>query len=147
MTPAETVAALLGFAGRAPATRANCPYCGSGVKAMTGRELYGVARPGLHARLFMACARMPECDSYVGCHAKTGVPFGTLADRSLRAWRVRAHNAFDPLWVSGVWSRCEAYGGLAGQLGVVRGECHVALFDEQTCRRVVELCRAKAGAA
>ena len=36
--------------------------------------------------------------------------------------------------------RAEAYRWLAGRLGIEKDECHVGLFDAETCRRVVELC-------
>jgi hypothetical protein len=66
--------------------------------------------------------------------------------------RTAAHAAFDPLWQSGHFSRGVAYEWLASQLGVPVGSCHMVLFNEAQCRRVVDLCmahpaRAKAAAA
>ncbi len=51
-----------------------------------------------------------------------------------------AHAAFDPLWQSGAMKRKAAYAWLAEQLGVER--VHIGQCDVDTCRRVVEICRA-----
>lgn len=54
-----------------------------------------------------------------------------------------AHEAFDPLWRSGQRKRADTYKWLAEQLGLPLARCHIGLFDEAQCRRVLELCRAK----
>jgi hypothetical protein len=81
------------------------------------------------------------CQAWVGCHAGTDEPLGTLADAETREWRKKAHAAFDPMWKSGPMTRAEAYRWLAGRLGVDQDECHVGLFGAETCRQVVELCK------
>jgi hypothetical protein len=134
-----------------------CPYCGSGVKLVDGATIYGGRRPDLALQQFLACERYPACDAYVGCHPDTGKPCGRLADKELRQWKRRAHDAFDPLWrrkaeklrredpaVSFNRARKEArrlaYQWLSGQLGLSRGDCHIGEFGVTLCRRVVELC-------
>jgi hypothetical protein len=57
--------------------------------------------------------------------------------------RCEAHSAFDPLWQSGDMSRSEAYKWLSQQLKLSRDECHIAMFDDATCRRVVDVCFAR----
>jgi hypothetical protein len=40
-------------------------------------------------------------------------------------------------------SRSEAYKWLSQQLKLSRDECHIAMFDDATCRRVVDVCFAR----
>ena len=68
------------------------------------------------------------------------VKLGTTTDEA----RAEAHTAFDPLWQqSGGMSRNAAYRWLAEELGMNREDCHMSLFDEETCRRVVGVCAQK----
>ena len=83
------------------------------------------------------------CDARVGCHRGTPSPLGTLANAELRAARNAAHRAFDPLWKKGGpfhrAGRGVAYAWLAGGLGLRVAECHIAMFDLETCERVVKM--------
>ena len=112
----------------------SCPYCGGWAELVDSAEVYG----GRSYGNVWLCRR---CDAYVGCHAGTDEPLGTLADAETRHWRKRAHASFDPLWRGDGMTRAEAYRWLAGRLGVHPNDCHVGLFDVETCKRVVELCR------
>lgn len=51
-----------------------------------------------------------------------------------------AHDAFDPLWRDGRGNRSSRYRWLAAQLGIPPQECHIGMFDEQMCARVVDVC-------
>jgi hypothetical protein len=113
-----------------------CPYCGGASELVGGDRIYP-RRPDLHAKRFYLCA---PCDAYVGCHNGTTNPLGRLADRRLRAAKIRAHEAFDPLWKSNVMTRAEAYAWLAKTLGIPPEKCHVGVFDVETCERVVDVC-------
>lgn len=115
----------------------NCPYCGTPAVLVDSRVIYGTS----YGRAW-ACGRYPECDAYVGCHQGTDRPKGTLADAALRRARKAAHAAFDPLWQrrGGGNRRSVAYAWLARQLGLGVDDCHMGLFDLETCRRVVEVC-------
>lgn len=53
--------------------------------------------------------------------------------------RCAAHSAFDAIWKGGLMTRSEAYAWLAEQLDVAPADCHMVLFDEATCERVVRL--------
>jgi hypothetical protein len=130
-----------------------CPYCGSGVKRVLGKAIYGDRGPNLADLPFWACERYPTCDAYVGCHPGTETPLGRLANKELRKWKSAAHAAFDPLWKrkleqrraeQGQYPKARARGSgykwLAEQLGIPPEDCHVGMFDVETCRRVVELC-------
>jgi hypothetical protein len=88
----------------------------------------------------------------VGVHKGTDKPLGRMANKELRGWKGRAHAAFDPLWKRKLelyrhegatkgWARGTGYKWLAGQLGIPAQECHIAMFDVEMCKRVVEVCR------
>ena len=113
-----------------------CHYDATPLDLVTGDVIYPY-RPDLRGKHFYRC---PTCGAYVGCHPGTTTPLGSVASAALRDARGRAHHAFDPLWKSGYLSRHGAYRWLADQLGVPRGECHIGMFDEAQCARVVSVC-------
>lgn len=144
-----------------------CPYCQAPAALVGGQALYP-HRPDLAARRFWLCS---PCDAYVGCHAqgapvpqRNGVkvvsdgtlPLGTLANAALRALRKSCHEVFD----SATWkkaappeateagepaqppvNRYHAYKWLANQLCISPDKCHIAMFDESTCERMLALMR------
>ena len=112
-----------------------CPYCNNPAALVTGREVYPGKR-WLYGKSFYLCG---PCDAYVGCHDGTTKPLGRLANAELRAAKIAAHAAFDPLWQSGRMKRQEAYGWLADQLKIAREHCHIGMFDVETCRLVVAI--------
>lgn len=89
------------------------------------------------------------CKAWVGCHPGTTRPLGGLANAELRDWKVKAHAAFDPLWLrkmrrdqcSKGKARKAAYRWLAVQLGIPFKKTHIGYFDVGQCQRVVELCQ------
>lgn len=95
-------------------------------------------RSDLDDKYFYLCS---PCDAYVGCHPGSTRPLGRLANAELRAAKVAAHAAFDPLWSGGQISRNAAYKWLAEQLGIERRYCHIGSFDVKQCERVVEICK------
>lgn len=118
-------------------TITTCPYCGDEARAVTGGELYP-HRLDLYGLKFYQCA---PCDAYVGTHKTSGAPLGTLANRELRAARNAAHKVFDPLWRNNPkLSRTKAYLWLARAMDMPVEKTHIALFDVEQCRRVVQLC-------
>lgn len=116
-----------------------CPYCEAMSELVTGERVYP-HRPDLAKKFFYLCE---DCDAYVGCHPNSRRPLGRLANAELRRWKRRVHAALDPLWKRGSMNRSEAYEWLAGALGIPQRECHVGMFDVETCRRAVEACRAR----
>lgn len=122
----------------------SCPYCGADAELVTGDMIYP-HRPDLHSKNFWRCA---PCRAWVGCHGSSENALGRLANAELRAWKARAHAAFDPLWqrkmkresISKKKARGAGYAWLGRQLGVGADECHIGLFDIETCKRVVEIC-------
>jgi hypothetical protein len=114
-----------------------CPYCGAASELVKGNVIYPYDKRWDTA-FFWHCS---PCGAYVGCHHRTKKPLGRLADLELRRAKMRAHEAFDPLWRSGRMSRNEAYGWLARKLGIPTSECHIGMFDTVACNTVVRLCR------
>lgn len=55
-----------------------------------------------------------------------------------REARIAAHTAFDPLWQSGAFRRKAAYQLLAARLNISAADCHIGMFDEKQCQKVVE---------
>ncbi|EAQ8934078.1 TPA: hypothetical protein O7S29_003040 [Salmonella enterica] len=80
-----------------------------------------------------------NCHAWVGCHHNTCYPYGTLANVSLRSLRRELHQVFDNIWVNGSYSRYEAYAWLAGKLSIPVSECHIGLFNEDTCIKAMTI--------
>jgi len=110
-----------------------CPYCGAHAPLVDSAKVYGKSYG-----LIYLCGNWPSCDAYVGVHKGTDRPLGRMADKELRAWKVKAHAAFDPLWKSGKMTRKEAYQMLAEKLGIEINRCHIGMFDAEMCRQVTE---------
>jgi hypothetical protein len=113
-----------------------CNYCGASAELVSGIVVYP-HRPDLYHRQFWRCK---PCEAYVSCHDGTTHPMGRLANPELRAAKIRAHAAFDPLWRARGWKRNAAYRWLAHELGIAREACHIGMFDLELCRRVAVVC-------
>ena len=130
-----------------------CTHCGSIAELVTGAVIYP-RLSYLHTKWIWKC---PSCEnSYVGCHGKTKRPLGTPANATLRDARGKLHDRMlDPLWKTSIEScgyrpeseraakiiklkaRVRVYRFLAERLGIADPgrDCHVAMFDIETCRR------------
>lgn len=108
----------------------SCPECGSRMTLRNSR--FG---------LFYGCSNYPECDATHGAHPD-GRPLGTPADEDTKQARIAAHAAFDTIWQNSTvkGARKRAYRWLAEQLGLSADDCHIGMFDQATCERVVEVC-------
>lgn len=95
----------------------------------------------------------PPCKAWVGCHPGTEKPLGGLANAELRALKIKAHAAFDPLWqgkmrrdgCSKGKARRAGYAWLAAQLGIDVKKCHIGYMNMDECQRVVQICDALRG--
>lgn len=114
-----------------------CPYCKTPAPLVTGRSVYP-HRPDLYHKQFYQCK---PCDAYVGCHNGTTHALGRLANAELRAAKIRAHSAFDPIWKEGSMRRGSAYTWLAEKLGIEKSECHIGMFDVAMCNKVTSICK------
>lgn len=110
-----------------------CPYCGQKAEYVDSAEIYGKS----YGMVYLC----RPCDAYVGVHNGTDTPLGRLANRDLRRWRNRAHAAFDPLWQQGRYRRRrnDAYAWLAGKMGLTKEETHIAMFDVEQCKQVIQI--------
>ena len=117
-----------------------CPYCKAKTSFVNSNLIYQQS----YGMIYICF----ECDAYVGCHKGTDKSKGSLANRSLRKLRNKAHSVFDPLWkakmirdgCSQSKARNAAYDWLSRELGIQRELTHIAMFDDQQCHSVIELC-------
>lgn len=121
-----------------------CPYCQMRTILVKGDELYH-GRRDLANKNFWLCK---PCDAYVGCHREGIEPLGTPANAKLRQLRGQAHGVFDLLWREHPRrTRRDAYAWLGKKLKIPQQlrsrDCHIAMFDEKTCRRVIKVSRVK----
>lgn len=131
-----------GFWTPAPMPPAPCPYCAAEVRLHPSSA--GLYR-GIDYGPVWLCS---GCGAYVNCHRGTTQPLGRVADKELRAAKMYAHAAFDPLWkrkmrrdgCSKKQARNAGYQWLADQLGIEMKHCHIGLFDTEMCRRVIDVC-------
>jgi hypothetical protein len=106
-----------------------CPYCGKKAKWTSNEVVYG-RRCG---KSWM-CYYCQDCDAYVGCHNNTDKPLGTMANKELREWRVKAHEIFDRYWKDKEMDRKWAYGQLRDLFGK---EIHIGSSDIETCKKII----------
>lgn len=120
-----------------------CPYC------QRPARLHAMSNALYHGRDYGPAWVCSPCGAWVGCHPGTTNPLGRLADRDLRKAKQEAHAVFDPLWrakqcrydLTKRDARNQGYRWLAFRLGISRDACHIGMFDLETCRRVVEICK------
>lgn len=112
----------------------NCEYCKTPAVLRSGKQL------GVHWErnkwMYWACL---TCGAKVGCHPRTTKPLGTLANKDLSILRYKAHEQFDKLWLDRKLARTLAYVWLTDKLGINRDDCHIGKFDEEQCKKVIEV--------
>lgn len=113
-----------------------CPYCHKEAKLVKGTKVYPM-RPDLAMKYFYLCE---PCEAWVGCHPTSRIPLGRLADSKLRSAKRACHEVFDPIWEKKLKTRKEAYVWLAQELDIPFVDCHIGMFDFETCIKVIELC-------
>ena len=116
-----------------------CPYCDNDAE-LVGDDVVYPHRPDLAHKKFWQCK---PCGARVGCHKDTDEPLGRLANAELRQAKMKAHEAFDPLWkreLGGTMKRGKAYEWLAGQMNLTKDECHIGMFDVAQCQQVISIC-------
>lgn len=124
--------------------RPTCAECGGReAQLVTGEAVWPHRRDLYEARIWVC-----PCGARVGCHKGTNRPKGYPCGDATRRARQDAHAALDPLWqakmrrdgVTQQQARGAAYRWLAGQLGIAVEDTHISMFNEATCRRVVQVC-------
>lgn len=103
---------------------------------VSAKELFG-ERKATAAR-YWVCR---PCDAWVACHPFSDEPMGRLANKELRRLRHEAHRVFDLVWQDRhKRSRYNAYSWLSLHLGKPRHLVHIGYFDEEDCRKTIEIC-------
>ena len=105
-----------------------CPYCKKEAQWVDNSVIYGKR----YGKSYM-CWYCP-CGAYVGCHNNTRTPLGTMANKELRNWRIKAHSVIDPLWKSKQYTRREVYQRLSDAFGK---RVHIAEADIQECKEII----------
>lgn len=104
-----------------------CPECEAPMVLRASK--YGV---------FYGCSRYPDCKGSHGAHPD-GKPMGTPATASVRAARIKAHDAFDRLWkpMQSRMTRTDAYLWMQSALGLSSKEAHIAFFNQAQCEVLI----------
>lgn len=118
-----------------------CPYCKSTVVLKSSLEIYRNDYGYVYV-----CSKYPDCNSYVGTHKHSLKPLGRLANKELRALKIEAHKYFDTIWryrrnQGFRKARSNGYKWLSEQLGLTIEDTHIGLFDIETTKKVIELCK------
>jgi hypothetical protein len=64
-----------------------------------------------------------------------------MANKETREWRIKAHDAFDPIWQNKPISRLRAYEGLNNHFGF---PVHIGSCDIKMCKKIIKFCKRKA---
>src|SRR3990167_4571490 len=111
-----------------------CPYCNKDAKWCENKVIYGRN----FGKSYM-CWYCKPCDAYVGCHQNTFKPLGTIANKELRRWRMKAHEVIDPMWKNGLGRkmlRKKTYAMLKEKFG---REIHIGESDIETCKKIIQV--------
>lgn len=119
-------------------SRITCPYCGRTAVLQKGSYVYG---DKAKEEYLYVCSNYPACNSYVGVHAGTKIPKGTLANSELRNKRIRTHKVFDLLWKKNVMSKKEAYRWMEYKMGLPKNTGHIANFSDYRCEELMRICK------
>lgn len=107
-----------------------CPYCHKEARWCENKERYGKN----YGASYM-CYWCKDCDAYVGCHKNSRKPLGTMANKELREWRIKAHGAVDWLWKSGKMPRWKLYMDMAKRYG---RDVHIGESDIEMCKTIIK---------
>lgn len=123
-----------------PLAEIYCPECGA---AMVLRRSKRFTWTNGEGRLFYGCSRWPLCNAAHGAHPD-GRPLGIPGGKKTNLARQQAHAMFDRLVKRRHWHKHGAYLWLGRRLRIpeedIRNKCHIAMFDEEMCQRVVDIC-------
>lgn len=116
-----------------------CPYCGNDSQYVDSKCIYQKS----YGMIYIC----KPCDAYVGVHKGTDRALGRLANKSLRFWKISAHEVFDRLWRAKMEkgfskgdARRAAYEWLSNQMAIPPDRTHIGMFDVEECKRVIDLC-------
>ena len=111
-----------------------CPYCNKEAEFVDNAKIYGRR----YGQSYMAYQCKP-CDALVGVHENDpNRPLGTMANKELRGWRIKAHAAIDPIWKERGTRRKSVYRWLNETLG---REVHIGQADIDACKEIIKAAR------
>ena len=115
-----------------------CPYCGAQAMLRPAHVVHG--NQAKQGQYLYVCNRYPKCDAYVGVHAKSLLPLGTLANGDLRHKRILAHRAFEQLQRTCKMEKWQAYQWLQAKFSLRRDQAHIAKFSVYMCDQLIAAC-------
>lgn len=115
-----------------------CPYCG---RMAVLRDASYVYKENALDKYLYICSGYPECDAYVGVHAGSLRPKGSLANGDLRHKRIETHRLFDAIWKNGIFSRKEAYRWIQDTFSLNSSQAHIGQFSDYRCDCLMNECR------
>ncbi|MBT7339193.1 MAG: hypothetical protein HN802_05845 [Candidatus Jacksonbacteria bacterium] len=107
-----------------------CPYCKKEARWCENKERYGRN----YGKSYM-CYWCQNCDAYVGCHQNTKRALGTMANKELRGWRMKAHASIDPIWRNGHAHRKKVYKDMKRHFG---REIHIGESNIEQCKDIIK---------
>jgi ssDNA-binding Zn-finger/Zn-ribbon topoisomerase 1 len=113
----------------AKAPKLECPEC-------DGKLVLRLSKYGL----FYGCTNYPSCKAAHGAHPD-GKPLGKPANKETKAWRIKAHQAFDKLFEgeNPLMTRLEAYEYLQLIMNLSQEDAHISKFDSEQCKELIDL--------
>lgn len=116
----------------------HCPYCGGTAILKKATEVY--QEKALEEFVYV-CSNYPACNSYVGVHAGSLRPKGTLANGDLRHKRIVAHRYFDCIWKNKIMNKRDAYHWIQDSFGLNSSQAHIGQFSDYMCEQLIIKCR------
>jgi hypothetical protein len=116
-----------------------CPYCNCETILVSDKDIYGAN--STYGGMYFRCINNP--DHYVGTYKKDKRSLGRLADNELRTWKMKGHEAFDPLWKSDnkIFSNQNlAYKWLSNAMQLDLKYTHFGMFTIEQCQYAISLC-------
>jgi hypothetical protein len=116
-----------------------CPYCNCRTEKVTDKDIYGPQSN--YDRYFYRCVKNP--DHYVGIRKSDNeTSMGRVADKNLRYWKRKGHEAFDPIWkdLKIFSTQHGAYVWLSGKMNLPLNVTHFGMFDVEQCKTAIEHC-------
>ena len=117
-----------------PPKPTQCRYCNGEVSYENNSELYGRSY-GKWPYIYM-CLR---CKASVGTHPNSDTPLGTLADRTLKDWRMKSKDIFFKRTRELKMSRNRAYTYLQELMNQSPNEAHFGIYEVEDCAKIVRI--------
>ena len=111
-----------------------CSYCSCSLTKVDWFDIYGTNK---YPWFYWKCTNC--VDTYVWCHKWTSIPLWSVANKELRMLRNETHRHFDKLWKEEWMWRKNSYNWLSQKLWIEFDDCHIAMFDIDTCKKAIQL--------